>query len=77
MVIFKKRRQCVQTDYWHSQQGSILKRRWVAGCDSGGAAGQRSTHADDLLPIERWALAWPALPTCGFALTEAERATIS
>jgi sulfite reductase (ferredoxin) len=29
--------------------------------------------ADDLLPIERWALACPALPTCGLALTEAER----
>jgi sulfite reductase (ferredoxin) len=29
--------------------------------------------ADDLLPVERWALACPALPTCGLALTEAER----
>jgi sulfite reductase (ferredoxin) len=29
--------------------------------------------AADLLPIERWALACPALPTCGLALTEAER----
>ncbi|MBV8132609.1 MAG: NADPH-dependent assimilatory sulfite reductase hemoprotein subunit [Alphaproteobacteria bacterium] len=29
--------------------------------------------AEDLLPIERWALACPALPTCGLALTEAER----
>src|SRR5438876_7958250 len=29
--------------------------------------------ADDLLPAERWALACPALPTCGLALTEAER----
>jgi sulfite reductase (ferredoxin) len=28
---------------------------------------------DDLLPVERWALACPALPTCGLALTEAER----
>lgn len=27
----------------------------------------------DLLPVERWALACPALPTCGLALTEAER----
>jgi sulfite reductase (ferredoxin) len=26
-----------------------------------------------LLPIERWALACPALPSCGLALTEAER----
>ncbi|MBV9553562.1 MAG: NADPH-dependent assimilatory sulfite reductase hemoprotein subunit [Alphaproteobacteria bacterium] len=29
--------------------------------------------AEDLRPIERWALACPALPTCGLALTEAER----
>ena len=29
--------------------------------------------AEDLFPIERWALACPALPTCGLALTEAER----
>jgi sulfite reductase (ferredoxin) len=29
--------------------------------------------AERLLPIERWALACPALPTCGLALTEAER----
>jgi sulfite reductase (ferredoxin) len=29
--------------------------------------------AEELLPIERWALACPALPTCGLALTEAER----
>src|SRR6185312_8695843 len=28
---------------------------------------------EDLLPVERWALACPALPTCGLALTEAER----
>jgi len=27
----------------------------------------------DLTPAERWALACPALPTCGLALTEAER----
>jgi sulfite reductase (ferredoxin) len=27
----------------------------------------------DLRPVERWALACPALPTCGLALTEAER----
>ena len=30
--------------------------------------------AEDLLPVERWALACPALPSCGLALTEAERA---
>ncbi len=29
--------------------------------------------AGDLTPIARWALACPALPTCGLALTEAER----
>ncbi|HEX3862292.1 MAG TPA: NADPH-dependent assimilatory sulfite reductase hemoprotein subunit [Stellaceae bacterium] len=30
-------------------------------------------RAEELLPAERWALACPALPTCGLALTEAER----
>lgn len=29
--------------------------------------------AEALLPVERWSLACPALPTCGLALTEAER----
>src|SRR6266853_278581 len=29
--------------------------------------------AEELLPVERWALACPALPRCGLALTEAER----
>ena len=29
--------------------------------------------AADMLPARRWALACPALPTCGLALTEAER----
>ena len=29
--------------------------------------------ANDMLPAERWALACPALPSCGLALTEAER----
>jgi sulfite reductase (ferredoxin) len=29
--------------------------------------------AQDLTPLARWALACPALPTCGLALTEAER----
>jgi len=29
--------------------------------------------ASDLLPVHRWSLACPALPTCGLALTEAER----
>jgi sulfite reductase (ferredoxin) len=31
------------------------------------------TLAEELLPVERWALACPALPSCGLALTEAER----
>ena len=30
-------------------------------------------RAEALAPVERWALACPALPTCGLALTEAER----
>jgi len=29
--------------------------------------------AEDLLPVHRWSMACPALPTCGLALTEAER----
>ncbi len=29
--------------------------------------------AEELTPLSRWALACPALPTCGLALTEAER----
>lgn len=29
--------------------------------------------ADDIAPLDRWTLACPALPTCGLALTEAER----
>ena len=29
--------------------------------------------SEDLTPLARWALACPALPTCGLALTEAER----
>jgi len=33
----------------------------------------RVTLAEELLPVERWALACPALPSCGLALTEAER----
>jgi len=28
---------------------------------------------EELLPVERWSLACPALPSCGLALTEAER----
>ena len=33
----------------------------------------RVTLAGELKPLARWALACPALPTCGLALTEAER----
>jgi sulfite reductase (ferredoxin) len=29
--------------------------------------------AEELLPVDRWSMACPALPTCGLALTEAER----
>ncbi len=32
---------------------------------------------EDLTPLSRWALACPALPTCGLALTEAERVRAS
>src|SRR3712207_3537919 len=35
--------------------------------------GHGVTLAEDLSPLSRWALACPALPTCGLALTEAER----
>jgi sulfite reductase (ferredoxin) len=31
------------------------------------------SEVEDMVPAERWALACPALPTCGLALTEAER----
>ena len=33
----------------------------------------RVCFAEDITPAERWALACPALPSCGLALTEAER----
>ena len=33
----------------------------------------RVVGTDSLKPVQRWALACPALPTCGLALTEAER----
>jgi sulfite reductase beta subunit-like hemoprotein len=35
--------------------------------------GHGVTLAEDVSPVARWALACPALPTCGLALTEAER----
>src|SRR3546814_20738861 len=31
------------------------------------------TLDEDLSPVQRWSMACPALPTCGLALTEAER----
>ncbi|HKW52139.1 MAG TPA: NADPH-dependent assimilatory sulfite reductase hemoprotein subunit [Stellaceae bacterium] len=34
---------------------------------------QRVIPTESLKPVQRWALACPALPTCGLALTEAER----
>ncbi|HLJ64272.1 MAG TPA: NADPH-dependent assimilatory sulfite reductase hemoprotein subunit, partial [Stellaceae bacterium] len=36
-------------------------------------AAHRVPLAETLPPVERWAMACPALPTCGLALTEAER----
>jgi sulfite reductase (ferredoxin) len=39
------------------------------------AAGVR--FGEDMVPAARWALACPALPTCGLALTEAERVSDS
>jgi sulfite reductase (ferredoxin) len=45
--------------------------------DRAGIEGMLRGHgvrlAGDMLPAERWALACPALPSCGLALTEAER----
>ena len=37
------------------------------------AVGHGVVRAESLIPVQRWALACPALPTCGLALTEAER----
>ncbi len=49
----------------------------IARADQAAITALLRTHgvriADDLLPVERWALACPALPSCGLALTEAER----
>ena len=33
----------------------------------------RAVLVEDVSPVRRWSLACPALPTCGLALTEAER----
>jgi sulfite reductase (ferredoxin) len=49
----------------------------IAPADRAAVTALLRTHgvrlAEDLLPVERWALACPALPSCGLALTEAER----
>ena len=49
----------------------------IAPADQGAITALLRSHgvrlAEDLLPVERWALACPALPSCGLALTEAER----
>jgi len=49
----------------------------VAPADRGAITALLQSHgvrlAEELLPVERWALACPALPSCGLALTEAER----
>ena len=49
----------------------------VADADRGALdallAGHGVAAASELTPLSRWALACPALPTCGLALTEAER----
>jgi len=50
----------------------------IAPADRGAITAILQAHgvrlAEELLPVERWALACPALPSCGLALTEAERA---
>ncbi len=49
----------------------------IAPADRGAITALLREHgvrlAEELLPVERWALACPALPSCGLALTEAER----
>ncbi|HEV2336802.1 MAG TPA: NADPH-dependent assimilatory sulfite reductase hemoprotein subunit [Stellaceae bacterium] len=49
----------------------------IAPADRAAIVSVLRTHgvrlSDELLPVERWALACPALPSCGLALTEAER----
>jgi len=49
----------------------------IAPADRDAIAALLQSHgvrlAEELLPAERWALACPALPSCGLALTEAER----
>jgi sulfite reductase (ferredoxin) len=49
----------------------------IMPADRDAITGLLRTHgvrlAEELLPVERWALACPALPSCGLALTEAER----
>ncbi len=57
------------------QQDVLLSN--VASSDRAALEGLLRGHgvalAEDLSPLSRWALACPALPTCGLALTEAER----
>ncbi len=57
------------------QQDILLADLDPAGRDAVEAVLRRHnvTLAGDLTPMARWALACPALPTCGLALTEAER----
>jgi sulfite reductase (ferredoxin) len=43
------------------------------GAIEGLLRGHRVRPAEDIVPAERWALACPGLPSCGLALTEAER----
>ena len=49
----------------------------IAAADRGAVSALLGDHgviaAETLTPLARWALACPALPTCGLALTEAER----
>src|SRR5262249_45089768 len=43
------------------------------GAIEGLLRGHQVRLAEAVAPVERWALACPALPSCGLALTEAER----
>jgi len=46
---------------------------WIEYRAVGASGEHRVRLGEDMSPAERWALACPALPTCGLALTEAER----
>ena len=56
-------------------QDIILSEIDPADCDAieAGLRAYGVRFGVDMVPAERWALACPALPTCGLALTEAER----